>query len=301
MDCNIFPVKRKELVTILQVSQIPGWQISALKVSETWKKTKGEGVTVAVIDTGCDLDHCDLRDNLLEGYNVLSPKQKPEDDNDHGTSVTGCICAIDNGHGVIGVAPRCKVVPIKVLDASGCGDMKDVAKGIRVATERKVDMMCVSIGSGRPLASLRKAIKAAAAQGIPIFCAGGNIRKDMDALYPARYPETIAIGAMTKDFTRADFSNTAKHNIDFLAPGVDIVSTVRNDWYAVFSGSSMATPFAVGVVALMVSARKRRFDSVEDYRSALREHGVDLSKFKGDRIFAGYGIIEPKKLIDWAS
>jgi subtilisin family serine protease len=271
---------------------------------ETWSYTDGDGVTIAVLDTGCDLDHTDLAPNLLEGYNVGKISDPPEDDNDHGTHVTGAICAVNNEYGMVGVAPKSKIIPIKVLDKSGTGDMSDVAKGIRHAIERKADLMCLSLGCAKPLASLRKAILAAAESGIPLFCAGGNIRKEMDALYPARYPETIAIAALDKQFKRADFSNTSKNNIDFLAPGVDILSTVRDNWYAVFSGSSMAVPFAVGAAALILAAKRKyglRIDlnSVEDYRQAFRNHGVKLDKYTGDKLFAGYGVIQPEDLVTW--
>lgn len=304
MECKFFPYERKEIANIQELVQVPGWQITAFEIPETWSFANGEGISVAVLDTGCDLDHIDLAENILEGYNVLNTKEKPEDDNDHGTHITGCICAEDNGYGVVGVAPKAKVVPIKVLDRYGSGNMKNIAKGVSFAIEYGVDMMCISIGSMKPLASLRKAIQKAYKKGIPIFCACGNISKDMDALYPARYPETIAIAALTKDFHRANFSNTSKNNIDFLAPGVDIKSTIRNDWYAVFSGSSMAAPFATGVAALLASAKRHRklpinLLTVEDYKNSFREHAVDLSSFNDEKIFSGYGIIEPKKMVQW--
>lgn len=299
MDGKLYPYIRKNLVD----GQTPGWQITTFDIPSTWTYAQGEGVNIGVLDTGCDLEHPDLHENLLDGYNFISPKDKPNDDNDHGTHVSGCICAMNNDYGIVGVAPKAKIIPIKVLDEDGAGDMRNVAKGVSYGIERGADIMCISIGCSRPLAYLRKTIKAATNKGIPIFCAGGNVCMNMDVLYPARYPETIAIAALTKDFRRADFSNTAKQNIDFLAPGVDIPSTVRGG-YAILSGSSMAVPFAVGVAALLLSAKRKKnlrikLNTVEDYRTALRHHGTDLSRFAGEKIFSGYGIIEPKKLIEW--
>lgn len=306
MKCKLYPYKRKDIASVQELKQVAGWQITSFNIPETWSYSEGEGVTIAVLDTGCDLDHPDLKDNLLDGYNVLSPRSLPDDDNSHGTHVAGCICAKNNEIGVVGVAPSAKVVPIKVLDKSGSGNMEDIARGVRIAIERNVDMMCLSIGCAKPFGPLRKAIKAASDEGIPVFCAGGNIGKDYDVLYPARYPETIAVAAIDKTFNRAKFSNTAKNNLDFLAPGVDILSTVVDGWYALFSGSSMAAPFAVGVASLMLAARKKGktrivLDTVEDYREILRKHGANLGKFTGDKLFAGYGIIEPDKLIEWVS
>ena len=296
MDGKLYPYTRKDV-------QTAGWQITTFGIPSAWAYAQGEGVTVGVLDTGCDLQHPDLHANLLEGQNFINIKESPQDDNDHGTHVSGCICAVNNDFGVVGVAPKAKIIPIKVLDEEGSGDLKTVAKGIYYGIERGADIMCISIGCGKPLAYLRKSIKAAANKGIPIFCAGGNVCKNMDVLYPARYPETIAIGALTMDFRRADFSNTAKQNIDFLAPGVEIYSTVRGG-YAALSGSSMAVPFAVGVAALLLSAKKHKktkvkLSTVEDYRAAFRHHGTDLGRFTDDKIFGGYGIIDPKKLIEW--
>lgn len=304
MRCKLYPYKKREIVSVQELKQVEGWQISTFSLPKIWERTQGEGVTVAVLDTGCDLDHPDLVDNLLEGKNFVSKKEPPEDDNDHGTHVIGSICATNNDFGMVGVAPKVKVIPIKVLGGSGIGDMDNVAKGIRYAIERDVDMMCLSLGCARPLANVRRAIQAAAKKGKPLFCAGGNIGKNVEALFPARYPETIAVAALDKDFTRAKFSNTGKLNVDFLAPGVDILSTVRDGWYAILSGSSTAVPFVVGVAALLLAAkRKYQLDiplqSVDDYRTAFKTHGVDLSKYKGDKEFAGYGIIEPEKLDAW--
>lgn len=301
MRCSLYPYKRKDVASIQEARQRLGWQVTAFDIPAAWRYSRGGGVTVAVIDTGCCRDHPDLVDNVLDGFNVLKPGRPPDDDNDHGTFVAGCICAADNDIGMVGVAPQAKVVPVKVLDADGSGDMSDVAKGVRYATERGVDMMCLSLGSGRPLASLRRAIQAAAKRGIPVFCAGGNVSRAMDAMYPARYPETIAIAALDKEYERADFSNTAKGNLDFLAPGVDILSTVRGGWYAVLSGSSMAVPFAVGMAALALAAPggRQSLTTVDSYRQAFRDHGVDQARYRGDRVFAGQGIIDPLRLLGW--
>jgi subtilisin len=225
------------------------------------------------------------------------------DINSHGTHISGSICASSKEY-IIGIAPKSKVIPIKVLDDYGIGEMKNITKGIRYGIERKVDIMCLAIGCNKPYGPLRKAIKEACKQGIPLFCAGGNIRKEIESLYPARYPETIAIAALGRDFKRADFSNTGKQNIDFLAPGVDILSTTTRGGYSILSGSSTAVPFAVGAASLLLSAKRKyklniRLETVEDYRRSFREHGVDISKYKGTQVFAGHGIIQPEKLVEW--
>jgi subtilisin family serine protease len=301
MECKLYPHKSRSVVSIQELLQISGWQISAFNLPKTWTYTEGEGVTIGILDTGCDLNHADLIENIEEGFNIIDPSSPPIDDNDHGTALAGAICASNNVIGMVGVAPKAKIVPIKVLDSNGLGYMKNVANGIKYGIKRGVDLMCLSLGSGKPSSYLRKIIKST---NIPLFCAGGNVSKTTDALYPARYPETISIAAMDKNFRRADFSNTAKNNIDFLAPGVEILSTARNGGYSVFSGSSMAVPFGVGVAALLLSAKRKhqlqiKLDTPEDYKLILKSYGVDLSSYNGEKLFAGHGIIQPEKLVEW--
>ena len=102
--------------------QITGWEINKLNVKDYWKYGMGEGVKVAVIDTGCDLDHPDLKDNLLDnGYDFINDNDDPSDDNGHGSHVAGTIAASNNGLGMVGVAPKAKILPIKSLAAAGSG------------------------------------------------------------------------------------------------------------------------------------------------------------------------------------
>lgn len=302
--CSLVPHKKRDILTIQEVKQKVGWHISAFNLPDNWSYTEGDGVVVAVLDTGIDLDHPDLMGNLLDGYNVIDPSSPPEDDNDHGTAVAGMIAALNNDLGIVGVAPKTKIVPVKVLDAEGCGNMDDVAKGIRWATDLGVDMISLSLGCPRPLASVRTAIQAATRKGIPVFCAGGNVSKNEELLYPARYPESIAVAALDQNYRRADFSNTGKMNLDFLAPGVDVCCLAKDGWYTMMSGSSIAQPFVCGVAALMLSAKRKyklrvALDTVDDYRNVLRNHGVNLGRKAEEDIMGGFGIIDPDSLAKW--
>lgn len=114
--CKLFPTQRKDVVSIQEVKQKAGWEITAFDLPEVWKYTQGDNVTIAVLDTGCQLSHQDLVGNLVPGFNLINKSKPPEDDQHHGTHVTGIICAKNNNIGVVGVAPKSHVMPVKILD-----------------------------------------------------------------------------------------------------------------------------------------------------------------------------------------
>jgi len=303
--CYLPPYIVDPIISLQAAQQKIGWNITAFNLPSTWKKTKGEGVKVAILDSGCDLDHPDLKKNLLEGKNFVEPSQPPKDMCGHGTHVAGTIAAENNDVGMVGVAPECKIIPVKVLDANGNGNMANVAKAIRWAATSGADIISLSLGSPCKLQQVRKAIQYAAKRGIPTFCAAGNAGKTKEVFYPAAYPETIAIGSINENFQRSSFSNTGK-NLDFMAPGDKIFSTYPPDWYSILSGTSMACPFAVGVAALLLSYTRTNnvpisLNTVEDYRKIFRQNTIPISnkKYAGNKFFQGFGIIDPRKFVEW--
>src|SRR5690606_10837145 len=146
-----------------------------------------------------DLDHPDLVENLLPGENFVD-SGPPEDLNSHGSHVTGIIVASNNSIGMVGVAPKAKVMHIKVLDKNGNGSLSSVEKGIRWAVDHGADIISMSLGSPRPLKAVHEAIKYAESRGVPIFVAAGNAGNTKEVFYPAAYPETIAIGSIDENF-----------------------------------------------------------------------------------------------------
>lgn len=306
-QCKLLPFSRKEVVSIQESKQQYGWGITAFNLPETWNKSQGEGVIVAVLDTGCDLNHPDLKNNLVKGFNFINKQEEPIDDNGHGSHVAGIICAENNEIGMVGVAPKTKVMPIKVLDEDGSGNLLDVADGIRWAVEQKVDFITLSLGSPNPVQQVRKAIQYAESKGIVTFCAAGNAGKTHEIFYPANYPETIGIGSITKDFNRSSFSCTG-NDLDFLAPGSDIFSTVPNSWYAILSGTSMANPFVVGIACLLLSYNRQQGNPIslsnsEDYRNVLKKHCINIKDkdIAKEKFFEGFGIIDTKDFVSWIS
>jgi subtilisin family serine protease len=300
--CELLPYERIDCLSIQDAKQRSGWSITAFDLPKAWRFSQGEDVVIAVLDTGCDLDHPDLKNNLLPGMNFVNPKKPPEDGNGHGTHIIGTLVAENNDIGMVGVCPKAKVRPVKVLDDKGNGNLLNVSKGIRWAVRQKVDIISMSLGAPMRVQQVRKAIQLAAKQGIPTFVAAGNAGKTKEVFYPANYPETIAIGAIDENFRRANFSNTGQ-NLDFMAPGVDIFSTVPDDWYATLSGTSMATPFAVGVGALILSYAKAgktkvKLETVDDYRKVFRAHTIATKDHKNKKFYEGFGIIDPRKLME---
>jgi subtilisin family serine protease len=302
--CSLFPFVREEVLSLQDAKQKAGWNITAFNLPKAWAKSKGEGVKVAVLDTGVDLDHPDLAKNLLPGANLVQPGRPPQDDNQHGTHVAGIIAAENNEIGMVGVAPAAKIIPVKVLDRRGNGSLLNVAQGIRWAADQgKADLICMSLGAPNPVQEVRKAIQYAQSKGVVCFVAAGNAGRTPRLFYPAEYPETVAIGSIDENFMRSGFSNTGD-GLDFMAPGGRIFSTVPDNWYAVLSGTSMAAPFAVGVAALLLSYFRGKDSkapsTANDYIEAFKSHTVPIKNgdLKNNKFFQGFGIIDPQRLFE---
>jgi serine protease len=305
--CKLPKFKVQDVVSLQDVSQQIGWGITAFDLPKAWDITQGEDVKIAVLDTGCDLTHPDLEKNLLPGINLINKKLPPIDDAKHGTHVTGIIIAENNDIGMVGVAPKAKVMPVKILDAKGNGDLNNVAIGIRWAVDNGADLISMSLGCPNPLQNVRKAIQYAESKGVVTFVAAGNMGITKELMYPANYKETISVGSIDENFDRSKFSNTGE-NLDFVAPGGSIFSTIPKDWYAILSGTSMACPFVTGIAALCLSWQRKnkpdnKLDSAEKYRELFRKHTIDINnkKYADKKIFQGYGILDPRKLLSIAN
>jgi len=296
---SLLPYVREDVSSLSSQGQIYGWEIQKLNVANAWLKTKGEGVVVAVLDTGCDLDHDDLKSNLLQGINIVNKKQDPIDRAGHGTHVASTIAAADNGRGMVGVAPRAQIVPVKVLGDDGHGDLKHVTEGIMWAADRGVDFITMSLGSPSPASQLQNALEYAHKKGCIVFCAAGNSGENSDIMYPAKYDYCIAIGAVDESLNRTSFSCSGEE-LDFLAPGQNILGCVPNNSYAMMSGTSMSNPFATGCAALLKAYFKRtgnldKLKTIDDYISYFKNNAIPLQnkKYASIKKYEGYGIINP--------
>lgn len=268
------------------------WGLKTVGAEVAWTKTKGNGIKVAVLDTGIDTDHPDLAQNIKAYADFTGSKYGVEDIQGHGTHVAGIIAGSMNGRGMVGVAPEAELYVAKVLGDNGQGGFDSIMKGIRWAMEQKVDVISMSLGSAsRPPESVHTVIKQAIAQGIIILAATGN--ENGEVCWPAMYDKVIAVSAIDQNLNRASFSNYGIQN-EISAPGVDIVSSYKNGTYARLSGTSMATPLVAGATALIIARHKELFfgvkPSVEKTHEILVKMVKDLGNAGKDELF-GAGMI----------
>lgn len=218
----------------------------------------GAGVKVAILDTGIDASHPNLQANV-KGAVDFTGDSRPL--HGHGTHVAGIVGAAATGVGVIGVAPSCELYSVRVLDSDGLcpGDYSWITQGVEWCIENRMDVINLSLGAPQPPPdALHAAILKAVNSGIIMVSASGN-EKAKEINFPARYEEVISVAAFDKDGKVADFSNIGQ-GLDVIAPGVDIYSTWPGGSYARESGTSMASPFVAGLIALMIAYHRNGKD-----------------------------------------
>ncbi len=270
------------------MGQDGGTKRADLDALEAWLTTQGsEDVVVAVLDTGVDFTHEDLRENMwfrpetvpayqddelgvfndLNGFNGTDQISDPMDDNGHGTHCAGIIGAEgDNGIGISGINWHVKIMPLKFLGRGGSGSASDAIEAINYAIDRKehgvnIRIISASWGSRQKSKALEDAIRAAGDAGILFVAAAGNDGSDNDRYphYPSNYdlPNVLSVAALDRTDHLASFSNYGAKTVQIAAPGKDILSTWLNDGYREASGTSMATPYVSGVAALTIASEPR--------------------------------------------
>jgi thermitase len=272
------------------------WGPQKIGAEWAWNTTVGEkSVLVAVIDTGIDYDHPDLRANYVPlGFDWVNNSTDPMDDHGHGTHCAGIIAAVlNNSVGIAGLA-QVSIMAEKGLDASGWGSEDNLAKAIIHAVDAGAKILSNSWG-GPYSALIHDAVKYAYNHSVLIVAAAGNTGSRV-RLYPAALDEVVAVSA-TDQYDRPARFTTFGEWIEVAAPGVDIYSTVWDGSYTYMSGTSMACPHVAGVAALIWS----RFPSAtRDWvRAQLRFAADDLGDLGFDEYY-GYGRVNAEKAVEQA-
>ncbi len=297
--------------------------IGGINAESAWDISTGQGVIVAVLDTGVAYENYgpyivapDLAGtSFAPGYDFVNNDDHPNDDHHHGTHVAGTIAqSTDNGYGVAGVAYDCTIMPVKVLAADGSGSLQQLVDGIYFATDNGAKVISMSLGwppGYYPGAALDNALEYAYDNGVTIVAAAGNDGEGTVG-YPATYDKCIAVGATRYDGTLAYYSNYGSA-IDVTAPGGDVTVDQNGDGYGdgilqntfdgdptkfsfwFFQGTSMATPHVSGVAALLIA---NGASSPEEVRTAIEQSAKDRGEQGWDQYY-GYGIVDAKAALDY--
>ncbi len=303
--------------------QIGGAEDADIDAPDAWSRSRGDGVTVAVIDTGVDLDHPDLVANLwtnpgeiagngldddgngfvddVHGYDFANHDGTPDDDHGHGTHVAGTIAAVEgNGIGGAGAAPDAQIMALKFLDSSGSGSIFDALQALDYAVMMGAQISNNSWGGASHSSSFLRALEDANDAGHSFVVSAGNSARDTDRspYYPANFdtPNVIAVAASTDQDRLASFSNWGHSTVDLVAPGQSVYSTYRGGGYATMSGTSMAAPHASAAAALVLSVEPDL--SPEELRARLIETSDPVAALaaksvSGGRLNAAAALGEP--------
>ena len=271
-------------------NQIHLSQIQAIKAWDVVRSNTN--ITIAVLDTGADYNHPDLKGNLLPGINLVNPSRSAQDDNGHGTEVIGVLAAEGNNKiGVSGVLWKAKILPIKVLDKNAVADLDLVAKGIHAALDRGAKIILMSVSSMSYSQALTNAVNRAEASGAILVAASGN--EGDRVAYPAAYPTVIAVGGVRANNQPITESNSGPE-LNLMATGLNVYTTKLGGRYGTFSGTSAAAPQVAGAAALVL-ARHPNLKPI-DVRQLLYQTAQDLGVPGWDKS-TGYGLLNVHKAV----
>ncbi|WP_054955402.1 S8 family peptidase [Paenibacillus dakarensis] len=230
------------------------WGVKQIRAPQAWSISTGHRVKIGVIDTGVDFSHPDLQHSLMKGVNLVNRGMLPYDDNGHGTHISGTIAAANSVQGMIGVAPKSTIYPVKAFDHNGSAFVSDIVMGIDWCIRSGVDIINMSFGMQTRSQALLDVVTKAYQSGVIIVASSGNDGKRRTVDYPARYQQTIAVGATDRYHRIAAFSNRGQF-VDIYAPGDKIVSSWLHGKYHEMSGTSMATSHVSGTIALLLAQK----------------------------------------------
>lgn len=270
---------------------------------EAWSIfTGGDNITIAIIDTGVDLDHPDLQGKIVPGYDFVNGDTLADDDHWHGTHVAGIAAAsTNNSVGVAGVSWGARIMPLKVLDQYGSGSTFDVAEAVRYAADNGAKVINMSLGASGSQwpcgwTHVEEAFNYAVSRGVLLVVAAGNDSKE-GVSCPGAYDQVMAVGSTDSSDMRSYFSNYGPR-LDIAAPGSSIYSTLPGGSYAYSSGTSMAAPHVAGLAALIWSFVPSYSNG--EVRDVLQSTADDLGGPGWDQYF-GYGRINAWQALESVS
>lgn len=270
------------------------WALHRLSARSLWEQSTGQGIKVAILDTGVKADHPDLAGQMLPGKDFVNDGYSAnQDPQGHGTHVAGIVAASMNSIGVTGLAPDAKIIPIRVLGASGSGSLSGIAKGIREAADRDADVINMSLGAtGSSSPTLQSAVEYARSKGVSVVAAMGNNSGHVYSI-PGVLPGVIGVASTTSSDARSSFSNYNEFT-DVAAPGSGIMSTYPSASYSSLSGTSMATPYAAATVAIALQAARKLSSAATGVgvEQVVLDSAFDLGSTGWDQYF-GHGRIDP--------
>lgn len=270
------------------------WQTQMINADSAWKmETYGNDIKIAVIDSGC-FHHDDLKANLLEGKNYFDGSTDTSDIDGHGTHVSGIIAAENNDFGIIGVAPKAKIVPLKCFENNNAS-FDIIAEAIYDAVDLfDCQIINMSFGTSINSRTIKEAINYAHKNGLILVAAVGNYGTST-IYYPAGYEEVIGVGSVGSDKEKSEFSQSNK-SVTVVAPGEMVKSTSNTNDYEYKQGTSQSAPLVSGMAAILVSMDDNI--SNEDFKRILIEFSDDIGQEGYDTVF-GYGILNGVNYIDF--
>jgi len=231
---------------------IQQWALSNMNITDLWSRNnRTKEIVVAILDTGIDSNHEDLKDKVIAEIN-LTDSHTVNDLNGHGTHIAGIICAAaNNGVGITGIVPECKLLNVKVADDDGFCQAAIVAQGIVWAIDNGAKVINISLEIRNPSIDLEKAVNYAWEHGALIISAAGN-QGNSSAVYPAYYENSIAVAGIKPDNSLAPLSNFGDW-VDVAAPGYNIYSSLPGNQYGYETGTSFATAYVSGFAAFLLN------------------------------------------------
>jgi thermitase len=271
------------------------WGLATIGAPSAWDVTEGASVKVAIVDSGVDLNHPDLvgRIDTVYDYDFVNRDATAQDDDGHGTHVAGIIAAtLNNDIGIAGVANKCTILPVKVMNSVGTGTSSNVADGIRWAADCGAQVINLSLGAPTSSSAIDAAVQYAVSKDCVVVAASGNDGVN-SVYYPAAGANVIGVGSTDSLDSRSGFSNYGP-KVDISAPGSFIFSTLPGGGYGYMSGTSMATPEVAGVVAL-IRAKNPTWNRTMVERQLLGTT-LDLGVTGRDNYF-GYGRVRADRAV----